>query len=644
MDTLTSLPLRAIKINDAYWNKYIKLIPEVVIPYQWEILNDRVKDAVPSHCLQNFRIAAGEADGERRGTIFQDSDVGKWLEAVAYSLESTPNPDLEKTADEVIELIGRAQCEDGYINTYFTLVENGRRWENLSEGHELYCAGHLIEAAVAYYNSTGKDRFLQIMCRFADLICSVFGSGEDQIHGYPGHQEIELALVKLYHATGTRKYLDTAKYFIDERGQSPNYFLEERAKTDFKSIIPEFAGYKPLYSQSHLPVREQTTAEGHAVRAVYMYCAMADLAAEYHDAELLRCCESIWTNIVKKRIYLTGSIGSSAYLERFTTDFDLPNDRNYSESCASIGLALFGLRMSHITRDASYVDIVERTLYNTVRAGISLDGNHYFYVNPLEVWPENCLEKTSMEHVKPVRQKWFDVACCPTNIARTLTSLGQYIYAADENSLYVNLFTSGSVTTVLNRQEVSLETVTDFPRTPEIKFHIRGGETEFPLCIRIPAYAENFRVSINGRPSEFDIKKHYACITKVWQEEEVVVTFDMPARLVSANPNVHADSNRVAIVRGPEVFCLEETDNFKNLPSILVSRSAELSVSFDPALFGGCNVVTCAAKKISTENWNDELYQSIEPKLEAVQLKAIPYGYWCNRTPGEMIVWLNAEF
>ncbi len=640
---LASLPLKSVKIDDAYWNKYVKLVPEVVIPYQWKILNDRVKDAAPSHCLQNFRIAAGETQGERKGAVFQDSDVAKWLETVAYSLESSPDPKLEETADKVIDLIGKAQCEDGYINTYFTLVEHGERWKNLSEGHELYCAGHLIEAAVAYYDSTGKDRFLKIMCRFADLICSVFGSGEHQIHGVPGHEEIELALVRLYRATKNRKYLDTAKYFIDARGRTPNYFLEERKRADFRPIFPGLRAYDPVYSQSHKPVREQDTAEGHAVRAAYLYCAMADLAEEYRDGSLLAACEKLWKNIVTKRMYLTGSIGSSAVLERFTTDYDLPNDRNYSESCASIGLALFGLRMARITRDASYLDTVERVLYNTLRAGISLGGDRYFYVNPLEVWPANCLPNTSLEHVRPVRQKWFDVACCPTNIARTLTSLGQYLYFSDQGGLYVNLFVNSTAAAGIGGRKVLLKTATDFPRTPRVRFRIEGGRSRFRLGIRIPDYAQNFRISVNGSPSAFQAEKHYAVLEREWGSDEVVVEFGMPPRLVSANPKVRADSNKVAIVRGPEVFCLEETDNFENLSSVLISRSAALKAEYRPDLFGGCDVVTCEAKRFLADGWDGALYRSAAPKLEKVRLTAVPYGYWCNRKPGEMVVWMNAE-
>lgn len=638
-----SLPLKSIHIDDSYWNKYIRLVPEVMIPYQWEILNGRVNGAAPSYCLQNFKIAAGEMQGERKGVVFQDSDVAKWLEAVAYSLESNPDPELESTADGVIDLIGRAQCEDGYINTYFTLVENGKRWKNLAEGHELYTAGHLIEAAVAYYNATGKDKFLQIMCRFADLICSVFGEKEGQIHGYPGHQEIELALVKLYRVTEKREYLDTARYFIDARGRGPNYFLEEMKRPDNRNIFPEFQNYNPVYSQSHKPVREQTAAEGHAVRAVYMYCAMADLAAEYGDDELLKSCETLWNSIVTKRMYITGSIGSSAHLERFTADYDLPNDMNYSETCASVGLALFGMRMANVKHDASYVDTVERVLYNTIRAGVSLEGNRYFYVNPLEVWPDSCLDDTSKAHVKPVRQRWFDVACCPTNVARTLTSLGQYLYSADGEDLYINLFVQNDLSLKIGGSDVHIRLSTDFPRKPEFRLAVSAdAEVTFALHIRIPDYAEHYRVQVNGKDADYSVRNHYAVLTGHWKDEIVSVTFDMKAQLVSANPNVRADSNKVAIVRGPEVFCLEQTDNFSNLSSVLVSRSAELEEHFDRTLFGGTTVITCPAKKISAENWGDgELYRAKKPTLEDVTLTAVPYGYWCNRTPGEMCVWLH---
>ena len=400
---LKTVPLNKIKISDQFWNRYIHLVKDVLIPYQWDILNDRLPDVETSHCIENFKIAAGETDGDFEGAVFQDTDVAKWLEAVAYSLAAEPDEHLSYLADKTINLIGRAQCEDGYLNTYFTIKDPSKRWTNLKEGHELYTAGHMTEAAVAYYKATGKTEFLDILKKFADLICKTFGPDEGQIHGYPGHQEIELALIRLYHVTGEKKYLETAKYFIDTRGVGENYFLEEEKRPEYKQIFPEFAGYDPRYSQSHEPVREQKTAEGHAVRAVYMYCAMADLAYEYKDKELLDACKTLWEDMTKRQMYITGSIGASGPLERFTTDYDLPNNCNYSETCASIGLALFGRRMAQITKDASYMDMVERALYNTLLSGIAQDGKSFFYVNPLEVWPDNCIDRTSKEHVKPVR-------------------------------------------------------------------------------------------------------------------------------------------------------------------------------------------------------------------------------------------------
>ena len=459
---LHPVDLKKIHINDAFWSKHVALVKEAVIPYQWDAINDRIEDAEPSHSLMNFKIAAGLCEGDFYGAVFQDTDVAKWLEAVGFVLAAGPDEELERTADQVIDIIAKAQCPDGYLNTYFTIREPEKRWSDLCEGHELYTAGHMMEAAVAYYMGTGKRKFLDVMLRFADLICDTFGAEDGKIHGYPGHQEVEIGLIKLYQVTGEQKYLEQAKYFIDARGVGENYFLKEMGRPGFRYIFPEFKDYEPLYSQSHLPVREQKTAEGHAVRAMYMYSAMADLAEACGDDSLMEACRALWDNVTGKRMYITGSIGSSGILERFTADYDLPNDCNYSESCASIGLAMFGSRMGSITREAKYYDVVERALYNTVLAGIALDGKSFFYVNPLEVWPDNCLPRTSREHVKPVRQKWFGVACCPPNIARTLASMGQYIYGVDEESIYVNLFIANETTVELGGREVSITVETRF--------------------------------------------------------------------------------------------------------------------------------------------------------------------------------------
>ena len=636
-----SLPISAIRIDDLCWNRYTRLIPDKVIPYQWEILNDRLPDAPPSRCLKNFRIAAGEEKGERQGMIFQDSDAAKWLEAVAYSLASRPDPELEKTADEVIALIGRAQEADGYLNTYFSLKHPDEKWKNLTEGHELYCAGHLIEAAVAYYETTGKKAFLEIVCRMADLICKTFGPEQEQIHGYPGHPEIELALVRLYHAAGQRRYLETAKYFVDQRGSSPNFFLEEMKRPGFRHIFPEFSGYDPKYSQSHLPVRKQETAEGHAVRAVYLYCAMADLAEEYEDKELLEHCKILWNNIVQKRMYITGSIGSSGFLERFTVDYDLPNDSNYSETCASIGLALFGLRMARVTGDASYFDTVERALYNTIRSGISLEGDRYFYVNPLEVWPETCIDQSSRSHVKPVRQKWFDCACCPTNVARTLTNLGQYIYFKKEKDLFVNLFIQNETSFEVDGKTVSLSLTTDYPRTGHIKITVKADGVPFSLQIRIPGFASDFSARLNHSAATGERHNNYYRITRSWNNDEIEVSFSVKPRFVYANPRVHQNCGKAAIARGPEIYCLEETDNGANLAALSIDTNAPLTECWQEDLLDGVMLIKARGRRLITPEGSESFSENFSPRSEEVELSALPYGLWGNRSPGEMLVWIH---
>lgn len=640
---LNSLQLGYIQINDDFWSKHIKLVKDVIIPYQWDILNDRLEGVELSHCLDNFKIAAGEKDGEFGGAVFQDTDVAKWLEAVAFTLSTTKDEKLERTADKVIDLIEKAQCDDGYINTYFTIKEPTLRWSNLTEGHELYTAGHLLEAAVAYYNATGKNRFLNIMIRFADLICKTFGPKEDQIHGYPGHQEIELALVKLYEITKDRKYTDMAKYFLDERGKSPNYFLEEQKNEKFKRIFPEFLNYDPLYSQSHLPVRQQTTAEGHAVRAVYMYCAMVDIAYEYKDEEMLKACKILWNNIVNKRMYITGSIGSSGILERFTTDYDLPNDINYSETCASIGLALFGLRMTKVTKDSKYIDIVERALYNTVLAGIAMDGKSFFYVNPLEVWPASCLARTSKEHVKPTRQKWFGVACCPPNIARTLASLGQYIFLSNDNRLYVNLFISNETKVQLKDKLLNIKIDSNFPNEYNIKINLKSkGKKKISLALRIPSYAENYRIIINGVPYDYKVERGYSIIEGEFNNDILEIIFDAPAQFVHANPKVRANTGKIAITKGPLVYCLEEIDNGENISSVFINTSVKPKEEYSTELFNGTTVLILEGKKILESNWNEEhLYEAKKPLFKDIKLKAVPYCYWGNRKYGEMSVWIK---
>lgn len=640
--SLETLNLKKISISDPFWSRHVDLVRKEIIPYQWEAMNDRIEDAESSHCLENFQIAAGRKKGEFYGAVFQDTDVAKWLEAVGFSLAVYHDKELEKTADEVIDLIGEAQCEDGYINTYFTINHKEKRWSDLCEGHELYTAGHFMEAATAYYEGTGKRKFLDIMCRFADLICDTFGEEEGKIHGYPGHEEVEIGLIKMYRITGNRRYLDQAKYFVDARGAGENYFMKEMKRPDYHLRFPEFADYTPEYSQSHQPVREQQTAEGHAVRAVYLYCAMADLAKEYGDESLKQACERLWDNIVEKRMYITGGIGSSGILERFTVDYDLPNEYNYAESCASIGLALFGLRMNRLTGESRYIDVVERALYNTVLAGVALDGKSFFYVNPLEVWPPACMDGTSKKHVKSVRQKWFGVACCPPNIARTLASLGQYIYSADreKRQLYVNLFVSNRAEVDFKEESVQVEIITEFPAENQVTIKIEGNrEKDLELFIRIPDYAENYQVEMNGERQKEVMDKGYFAV-KICGNGEIKVKFEAPARYVYANPEVRADAGKTAIMRGPLVYCLEQVDNGENLPSIFADTEAPLKEE-KSNLLGGIVKICGKGKKIKKSTWKGGLYGKEKPLMEDTEFTAVPYAYWNNRGEGEMLVWLK---
>lgn len=642
MEKLTLVQLNRTKIRDSYWDRYIDLVKSTIIPYQWNILNDKIPGAQTSHGLMNFKIAAKRETGEFYGVVFQDTDVAKWLEAVALSMASHTDKELENTADEVIDLIEAAQQPDGYINTYFTIKEPEKRWSNLEEGHELYTAGHLMEAAVAYYNATGKRKFLDCICRFADLICTVF-SNENNKDGYPGHQEVEIGLVKLYEVTGNRTYLAQAKEFLERRGREPNYFLEEEKRPDYKRIFPEFENYLPLYSQSHKPVREQDTAEGHAVRAVYMYCAMADVAYEYQDKELLQVCENLWNDISYKKMYITGSIGSSGLLERFTTGYDLPNNRNYSETCASIGLALFGRRMAQITRDAKYMEVVERALYNTLLSGVAMDGQSFFYVNPLEVWPDNCMPRTSMEHVKPVRQKWFGVACCPPNIARTLASIGEYIYFYDKSSIWINLFISSETVVEIEGHPVHLSQKTAFPNDGKIEITIENeGEAEFELAIRIPEYVKEYGLILDGKAIYPEVQKGYAKVMISGKNPSLVYKFALVPRILRANPLVKEDVGKVAIMKGPVVYCLEEVDNGKNLPAIFLDPEQELQESYEENLLGGTTVIRTAGKKVMTDGWHsNELYKESDLTMESIPLMFVPYPYWGNRQTGEMLVWVK---
>ncbi|WJQ09136.1 glycoside hydrolase family 127 protein [Geobacillus stearothermophilus] len=576
--------------------------------------------------------------------VFQDSDVAKWLEAVAYLLEEKRDSELEALADDVIELLGRAQQPDGYLNTYYTVKEPGKRWTNLRDNHELYCAGHLIEAAVAYFQATGKRRFLDIMCKYADYIGTVFGRGEGQIPGYDGHQEIELALLKLYEATGNENYLKLSQYFIDQRGQQPHYFDQEKEARGETGPFWYDGGYR--YHQAHIPVREQKQAVGHAVRALYMYTAMAGLAAKTGDESLKQACQTLWENVTKRQMYITGGVGSSAFGESFTFDFDLPNDTVYAETCASIALVFWARRMLELEMDGKYADVMERALYNGTISGMDLDSKRFFYVNPLEVWPKAC-ERHDKRHVKPVRQKWFSCACCPPNLARLIASIGHYIYSQTSDALFVHLYVGSNIQTEIGGRSVEIVQETNYPWDGTVQLTVSTESAqEFTLGLRIPGWCRGAEVTINGENVDIAplTKKGYAYIRRVWRQgDEMVLDFSMPVERIKAHPQVRANAGKVALQRGPIVYCLEEVDNGPNLANLFLPRDAQLEAHFEPDLLEGVVVITGTAERMDESAWNDELYRPIEPRTYQVPFRAIPYYAWCNRGEGEMTVWVNEK-
>ncbi|MCD8131707.1 MAG: glycoside hydrolase family 127 protein [Lachnospiraceae bacterium] len=512
-DYSTPINLKDIRITDEFWHREQELVRMQVIPYQWEALNDRVEGAAPSFCMHNFRAAGrllqkkreqgvsfkapaytfrgfetlpqdGVADPDQfYGFVFQDTDFYKWIEAVAYSLCNHPDPELEKTADEAIDIVCAAQQENGYLDTYYIVNGMDRAFTNLKDHHELYCLGHLAEGAAAYFQATGKEKLLKAACRYADYCVEFFGPEEGQCKGYPGHEIAEMALARLYEVTGERRYLELSSFFLNQRGSQPYYFDEEgrkRAELEEKPWKGDENPDRYAYYQAHLPVREQSEAVGHAVRAVYLYSGMADMARLTGDESLYRACKRLWDSIVSEKLYVTGGIGGTAHGEAFSHPYDLPNDQAYSETCAAIGLAFFARRMLEISADSRYADVMERALYNTVLAGMALDGKSFFYVNPLEVVPGACHKDSRLSHVQPVRQKWFGCACCPPNIARIVSSLGAYVYTLSEETrtLYTHLYVGSELTVPSGGEEMRLTTETDMPWGGH--FHVDVTRVEMP--------------------------------------------------------------------------------------------------------------------------------------------------------------------
>lgn len=628
--------LKNVGINDAFWSPKQQLITDVVIPYQEKILDDQIPGAEKSHAFANFRIAAGLEKGDFYGMVFQDSDVAKWLEGVSYSLTVKPDPELEKRADAVIGIIAKAQQPDGYLNTYFTIKEPEHRWQNLLECHELYCAGHMMEAAAAYHDATGKDALLKVMERMADHIGRQFGP--DSRPGIPGHQEIEIGLLRLYKATGREKYCKLAQYFIDERGKNPNFFKEEKERRNWThfGLDPE----DTKYNQSFAPVRQQTTAEGHSVRAVYMYTAMAELAGRSGDQELLRVCETLWDNITQKRMYLTGGIGSTAQGEAFTIDYDLPNDMGYAETCASVGLVFFAKKMLDIHPSNKYADVMETALYNGVISGMQTDGKHFFYVNPLEVNPGISGKLFGYKHVLPERPGWYACACCPPNVVRLLLSLGKYAWSETEDAIFSHLFIGGSAK--FDKAEITVESC--YPQEGNISYTIYPAESHkhFTLAIRIPSFVKKRVIHMNGVISNMcgSEKEGYLYIERDWcTGDRLDVLFEMPVRKVRANTAVRDTEGCVALMRGPIVYCFEGVDNGERLQELRIPKDLKIK-AVGNELFQAAPILEFNGVRIRS---SEKLYSEEEPARHAVPMKAIPYYAWGNRGINQMRVWMLEE-
>lgn len=633
---------RNVHVHGGFWKEKQDLVHDRVIPYQWKALNDEIPGAEPSHSVENFRIAAGEKQGEFYGLIFQDSDIGKWIEAAAYSLMSRPDPALEAIIDDVIEVIAKAQEPDGYLQTYFSVKAPGKRWTDFAMGHEMYCGGHLIEGAVAYFEATGKTAFLEVMTRYADHLCRTFGPGADQQMAFDGHPEIELALHKLARVTGNESYRALSRFFVDERGRHPEVL--DRTKIIAWPAEPNLWN-GPDYFQDHLPVREQTTAEGHSVRAMYLYSAMADQRRSDNDPTLDHALQSLWRNVVDHRMYVTGGLGSQAWGERFTTDDDAPSDTAYAETCAAIGLVMWAWRMTLIDPDARYADVLERALYNGSLSGISTDGTRYFYVNPLEVSPQVARYRKDHDHIKVRRVEWFGCACCPPNIARTIASFSQYQYSVGDAGVWAHQFATSSARIPFRGSEVVVEQSTEYPWEGTIHFTISSTQVgPWSLFLRVPAWCRQAEVDVNGVPHPAtSTLKGYVEVHRAWQPgDQVTLRLPMEVRFVKSHPRIRETFGKVAVHRGPLVWCAEEIDNGPGLHRLMLDPAPTVRSERALDLGPGALRLLIPAHRME-DPATSEAFQELLADPKPVTVTLVPYHLWGNRTEGEMRVWLQQE-
>lgn len=617
------VPFTAVKVTDSFWGQRLKASREVTIPLAFSKCEETGR-------YENFVKAAHPSDEYKVGGFsFDDTDVYKTIEGASYLLQTYPDKKLEKYIDSVLVIVAGAQEPDGYLYTARTMNPKHphewagpERWSKVEElSHEFYNLGHMVEGAVAHYQATGKRNFLDIAIRYADCVCKAIGNGPDQKKLVPGHQIAEMALVRLYLVTGDRKYLDQAKFFLDARG---------------------YTSRKDAYSQAHKPVLEQDEAVGHAVRATYMYAGMADVAAITGDSSYIKAVDRIWENIVSKKIYITGGIGARHAGEAFGDNYELPNLSAYNETCAAIGNVYVNYRLFLLHGDAKYFDVLERTLYNGLISGVSLDGGSFFYPNPLS------------SNGGYSRKPWFGCACCPSNISRFIPSLPGYVYAVKDNQVYVNLYMSNRGELKVDRKKVVLEQETSYPWDGDIRIRVAQGSQKFVLNLRIPGwvrgevlpsdlyrYADNkqlsYAVTVNGEPVAGELQKGYLQIDRKWKKGDVVeVHFDMQPRVVKAHEQVAADRGRVAIERGPIVYCAEWPDNDFNVHNILLNQRPTFQVVNKPDLLYGICELTTEAQSLSY-NAAGKL------AVKDVTLTLIPYYAWAHRGEGDMEVWLPIE-
>ena len=575
-----------VKINDNFWSPRLSKHVSATLP----VCIDQIENQTGR--IRNFENAA-KGEGEHSGIFFDDSDVYKALEGMAYSLINNPDPELEKKADEWIDKFAAAQQPDGYINTFYTLTGLDKRWTNMDK-HEMYCAGHMIEAGVAYYQATGKRKLLDVCIRMTDHMMSQFGPGKR--HWVPGHEEIELALVKLYQTTQEQKYLDFAYWLLEERGHGHGTMGDE-------------GKWNPVYYQDIGPVRQLTDISGHAVRCMYLYCGMADVAALKNDTGYIAAMDRLWDDVVHRNMYITGGIGSSRDNEGFTEDYDLPNLDAYCETCASVGMVLWNQRMNQLTGDSKYIDVLERSLYNGALAGISLGGDRFFYVNPLE---------SKGDHH---RQEWYGCACCPSQLSRFLPSIGNYIYASSDDALWVNLYIGNTGQIRIGETDILLTQETDYPWDGSVKLTISTSQPlEKEIRLRIPDWCKTYDLSINGKRINVPKEKGYAVI-KDWKSQDVIaLDMDMPVEIVAADPHVKENFDKRAIQRGPLVYCMEEIDNPVYFDQIQLSPSTTFQTAFASDILNGI--------------------KTIKTNGRAQSATFIPYYAWDNRKAGKMRVWI----